>query len=321
MLTLCPTLSARNQFHKAQLSAQRSARRRVEAGRAKQEREQLLGDAPDTAGAHRARRREKLSTSELAVSASGDVTAALRRTHQLMQSELQRSRFAHETLQRSTAALTQLNESYSTLDSLLVSSKSLVSTLVSSQKSDSWYLETTAKILLGTLVWIIFRRIAYGPIWWFLYLPLKWAFRILLALSQSVLSYVGVSAGAKQTPLRSLKVQPSATGRGYTRNPGMPAASVRVGSGGEGARRAQGDPVEEVGRMAEQARRRERGQEPQERSKTQQKDQGMEEAEPPEAQEGETELREREDDEPPNPKKRMWEEPLPEHSEMAKDEL
>lgn len=41
---------------------------------------------------------EKLTQDELELNAAGDVTAALRRTHQLMQAELSRSRFAQETL-------------------------------------------------------------------------------------------------------------------------------------------------------------------------------------------------------------------------------
>jgi protein transport protein SEC20 len=51
---------------------------------------------------------KELSADEVLVNASSDVTAALRRTHQLMQSELSRSRFAQETLEQSTAALADL---------------------------------------------------------------------------------------------------------------------------------------------------------------------------------------------------------------------
>ena len=259
------------------------------------------------------------------LSASGDVTAALRRTHQLMQSELQRSHFAHETLQRSTAALQQLNESYSTLDTLLVSSKSLVSTLVRSQKSDTWYLETAFWILAYTIAWLVFRRIFYGPIRYFFYIPLRLVLHVLLSISQFFVALLVGSSKSKatETPLRSLKIQPSATGRGYTRNPDMPAPSVRVGVGGEGARRAQGDKMDEVGRMAEETREQERGQQ-----SSEQPQQVDESAELPEEEEGQNEeqgegtvLRERMDDEPRNPKKRMWEEPTPPAGERVKDEL
>jgi len=111
------------------------------------------------------------------------VTAALRRTHQLMQSELSRSRFAQETLEQSTAALGDLGEKYSDLNSLLASSRTLVTTLLKSQKSDTWYLETTFYILITTLIWLVFRRWLYGPISWFIIWPLKLLFRIAFAVA------------------------------------------------------------------------------------------------------------------------------------------
>lgn len=43
---------------------------------------------------------EKLSQDELLLNATNDVTAALRETHSLMQIEVSRSQFAHETLRR-----------------------------------------------------------------------------------------------------------------------------------------------------------------------------------------------------------------------------
>ncbi|POS86358.1 hypothetical protein EPUL_000570, partial [Erysiphe pulchra] len=78
-----------------------------------------------------------LSNEEKEINASSDVTAALRRTHDLMANELSRSQFVHDTLKESTEALAQLAETYSTLDSLLLKSKNLVGTLLSSQKSDT----------------------------------------------------------------------------------------------------------------------------------------------------------------------------------------
>ena len=93
--------SAHSHFRKAQLQAKRNA----ELAR-RQERQLLFADVQDGTdkrAAATARRRggagqEKLSQDELAVNASQDVTAALRRTHQLLQSELSRSQFAHDTL-------------------------------------------------------------------------------------------------------------------------------------------------------------------------------------------------------------------------------
>jgi protein transport protein SEC20 len=117
-----------------------------------------------------------------AVAASGDVTAALRRTHQLLQTEVQRSHFAQEIFNESSEAIKQLSVSYNDLDTLLSSSKTLLSTLVTSQKSDTWYLETTLYVLLATIGWLVFRRLLYGPLWWFAWLPLKLAYRMIFVI-------------------------------------------------------------------------------------------------------------------------------------------
>lgn len=89
---------ARVQFRKAQLTAKRSA----EVAKRK-ERELLFaniqeGTESSTSGYGRRKGQEKLSQEELLLNASSDVTAALRRTHNLMSSELERSQFARETL-------------------------------------------------------------------------------------------------------------------------------------------------------------------------------------------------------------------------------
>ncbi|KAF5718505.1 membrane transport protein [Fusarium globosum] len=110
------------------------------------------------------------------VGASANVTNALRRTHDLIQAELARSEFAHETLTESFAALKQLNESYGSLDTMLASSKDLLGTLLRSQKSDTWYLQTTFYMLACTLGWLLFRRLLYGPMWWIVWLPLRLMF-------------------------------------------------------------------------------------------------------------------------------------------------
>src|SRR5436190_22656831 len=84
--------SARRQFRKAQLQAKRNA----EASKRK-ERELLFSGVPDGGGGRR-KGLQKFTHDDLVVNASSDVTAALRRTHQLMQAELSRSQFAQETL-------------------------------------------------------------------------------------------------------------------------------------------------------------------------------------------------------------------------------
>lgn len=92
--------SARSQFRRAQLHAQRNA----EAAKRK-ERELLFesireGTKPVGAFGRRKGGQEKLSQDELLLNATNDVTAALRETHSLMQAEVSRSQFAHETLRK-----------------------------------------------------------------------------------------------------------------------------------------------------------------------------------------------------------------------------
>lgn len=162
--------------------------------------------------------RAGLTHDALVASASEDVTAALRRTHQLMQTELSRSQFAQDTLglippslnlfrkevyvdrsapEQSTAALSSLSESYSTLDTLLASSRSLAASLLRSQKSDTWYLETAFYLLIGTIVWLVFRRILYGPLWWMLWMPLKLMARIIVP----IFAGMGLANSPKSTQL------------------------------------------------------------------------------------------------------------------------
>ncbi|KAH7163034.1 Sec20-domain-containing protein [Dactylonectria estremocensis] len=107
------------------------------------------------------------------VGASSNVTSALRRTHDLIAAELERSEYAHQTLTESSAALKQLNESYTDLDGMLASSKDLLGTLLRSQKSDTWYLQTAMYMLMVTGAWLVFRRILYGPLWWLVWLPVR----------------------------------------------------------------------------------------------------------------------------------------------------
>lgn len=95
-----------------------------------------------------------------------------------MRIEVERSRYAQETLDQSTAALKDLSEHYTSLDDLLASSRTLLSTLIQSQKSDTWYLETALYALVVTIIWLIFRRFFYGPLWWFVWFPFKLTYKV-----------------------------------------------------------------------------------------------------------------------------------------------
>ena len=102
----------------------------------------------------------------------------------------------------------------------------------------------------------------------------------------------------------SLIVKPSATGDFPRIQPNMPAPSVAVGAGGSGAKASQSEHqaqtldkslLEQVGNMVEQS------QQEQQTSSTIKENVGQA-----------TVLKERSSDEPPNPKKRIWEEKPPE---------
>lgn len=107
------------------------------------------------------------------VGASHNVTSSLRRTHDLMAAELARSAYAAQALAESTSALRELDQRYSGLDGMLAASRDLLGTLLRSQKSDTWYLQTALYMLLVTAAWLVFRRLLYGPMWWFVWLPLR----------------------------------------------------------------------------------------------------------------------------------------------------
>ena len=223
--------------------------------------------------------------------------------------------------ENSTKNLATLSESYSNLDTLLSSSKSLVSTLIYSQKSDTWYLETAVYLIIATTGWLIFRRLIYGPGWWLVYLPLRQLWRVSLHIFQIFLGTLSAAAAvaraqnksitpsqssASISPSSSSAQKPTGTG-GIPRFPSdHVASSIRVGGGGHGAKMQRaGQPVhegekslsEEIGQMAVDSQKM---------------------AEKPEPETEGTILRERTaEDGPPNPKKRLWDEPV----ERSKDEL
>ncbi|KAF9892895.1 hypothetical protein FE257_000487 [Aspergillus nanangensis] len=200
----------RGDFRMAQLQAKRNA----EAARRK-ERELLFSRAQS---AERQRQsNEKLTQDEVVLNASNDVTASLRRTHQLMQAELSRSQFAQQTLEQSTTALSSLSESYSSADYIISSTRNLIGSLLRSRKSDTWYLESAFYVLIGTITWLLFRRILYGPLWWLLWIPLKLVVNFVFAVfgaigltSKSVQSSPSdIETPILETPIVNPKVEPN----------------------------------------------------------------------------------------------------------------
>lgn len=277
---------ARSSFRKAQLEAKRNA----DAAKRK-ERELLFSNRSKEGNVTLPARRkgqEKLTQDELTLNASSDVTAALRRTHALLQSNIEQSQFAQQTLNESTEALASLSESYAGLDSLLKSSSGLIKQLIRSNKSDTWYLTTAFYILVMTIGWLVFRRLLYGPLWWLVWQPL----RLLWWLTVIMLTGVGAVSGRKGEVIWAAD---------------RPAVYVPVGAkgGGWGIERPQEPPEADTkakeGKMVDQI------------------SDMMERQDADKARE-ETVLKDRTEKEPPNPKKRMYEQ----HNGRAaqkKDEL
>ncbi|KAI0146565.1 hypothetical protein BJ166DRAFT_67205 [Pestalotiopsis sp. NC0098] len=210
---------------------------------------------------HRLRARVRTARSEMskddqAVASSGDVTSALRRTHDMMAAELSRSDFARRTLQESTQALAQLGESYSSLDVMLSSSRDLLGTLMTSQKSDTWYLQTSFYMLAVTNCWLVFRRLLYGPLWWLVWLPLRLLFRGIVAVTG--LARAGQEDPAAVVPVDVKPVEASMNSEGVHTiqvGQGQPQAAVPAAE-----EKMVVDPgndesmVEEIGRMIDKAR-------------------------------------------------------------------
>ncbi|KAI0025485.1 Sec20-domain-containing protein [Xylariomycetidae sp. FL0641] len=185
--------SCRKRFRKAQIAAKRNLQLAQ-----RQERELLYASfarprsgasSPAPAAPQPRRRyqaRSEMSKEEQMLAANSDVTQSMRRTHDMMAAELAKSDFAHNALKESTTALSQLSEDYSSLDSMLSNSRALMGTLLKSQKSDTWYLRTAFWILASTIVWLIWRRLLWGPFWWLFFLPLKLVFRGVFGVSNAV---------------------------------------------------------------------------------------------------------------------------------------
>lgn len=80
------------EFRHAQLQAKRNAEL------AQRKERELLFSRPQSPPTNQQKSSDKFTQNDLVRNASSDVTAALRRTHNLMRTELSRSTFAQETL-------------------------------------------------------------------------------------------------------------------------------------------------------------------------------------------------------------------------------
>ena len=263
--------NARQTFRRTQIAvkkAEESARRKERDERLRQ-----LGEPPpppqkDTPTSsqtppsqqttRRTKRTDKLTEDDLLVNASGDVLAALRQTHALMASEVERSHFAAEILSNSTRELESLQESYTDLDAMLKTSKGLVTQLMKSNKSDTWYLMSARTFLMVVAAWLVWRRLLWGPTWWLVWLPLK----ILYMTMSVIVRPFGVGRGVEVgDPAVSLSergssiVMPSASKSAEANH----AANIYVGQDPGSDPSKDGSLSQKIGRMVEQAEKVVRG--------------------------------------------------------------
>ncbi|KAK3906797.1 hypothetical protein C8A05DRAFT_29343 [Staphylotrichum tortipilum] len=228
------------------------------------------------------------SSDDATLTASQDITFSLRRTHSLIASSLSQSAFAAQTLAESSAALEELQQSYEGLDGLLARSRELVGTLATAQRSDTWYLQAAVRLLLATLVWLVFRRWVYGPVWWLVWLPVRTGWRV----GKGVVTSSSSAASSSKMQV----VQPGEMG-GRVVGVGEEGAVPTVRIGREEV--AQGDPesmVEKVGRMVEDTLDQREGE----------AEEGGEKTAEDEVEGGGQGIAKDELGDQPNPMKRMW---------------
>ena len=211
--------AARANFRKAQLQAKRTA-----DAEKRKEREQLFADRKQDGQAQSRVRNthEKLTQDELAVRAAEDVTIALRRVHNQLEGELSTSQFAQQTLDESQQALNNLATSYAGTTDLLKTSRGFVGQLVRSNKSDTWFLKTSFYLLAATIIWLIYRRLLYGPMMLLIIWPLKMMWWV------SMKSFGVVLGGRSEATAISMPVPTLSVSRPYVGVGGVP--TNRVGS-------------------------------------------------------------------------------------------
>ncbi|CAD6441608.1 8f9b1653-5774-46e2-a1ca-66041cd2c67b [Sclerotinia trifoliorum] len=314
--------------HRAFLKAEIKAKKTLEAAKVLERQHMLQASLSPSSGRSTpnsierpaARPKSELSKEDKTVNAASDVTLALRRTHEMMAGELEKSQFANDTLRQSTEALAQLNETYSTLDSLLSSSRNLLGTLLRSQKSDTWYLETAFYVLLCTIAWLVFRRLLYGPLWWLVYAPLKLTFYTLFG----IFGIMGSKSGSAVESRISIVSEPAtyATVSATSESVALGNKDIPVIDVGGGNRQSiepeASTMVEEVEHIIDESQH----------YRAPDKEEIIVESvldEP--AQDAQVVLEEEvarsEQSDPGNPKKRMWEEPVEaaKEAERVRDEL
>jgi hypothetical protein len=109
-------------------------------------------------------RHAPVSNDSSLLTAATDVTLALKRTHALLEQELEKSTLSLETLDHSSQTLRQLENKYDAFDGLLRGSKRLIIELESADKWDRWMIYGGLAMFGLTCLWIVYKRIVRGPL-------------------------------------------------------------------------------------------------------------------------------------------------------------
>ncbi|KAK9323465.1 Sec20-domain-containing protein [Lipomyces orientalis] len=144
----------RSSYRKAQLLSRQATLKTQ-----RQERELLFASAKS---------HQRVSTTSTppvsnALRTAEEATAALRRTHQLLEAEVTRSALSLEVLEESNTALKKLTTQYTAFDVLLGTSRRVISVLEQADKWDRIYMLGAMGFLLLVLCWILWRRVFRVP--------------------------------------------------------------------------------------------------------------------------------------------------------------
>ncbi|CAN6605211.1 hypothetical protein TRVA0_002S05270 [Trichomonascus vanleenenianus] len=166
---------ARMRFRRAQIQAKKNGEQNW-----KSQREQLFA-GKEHAAARNDQRNAEMSTEERIIGKSEDITATLRRVHQMAQTEVTKSSLNIEDLETSTRALMDLEKRYTAFDVLLHGSNKLVKHLEQADRWDRIYMIASLSFLALTLAWVVWRRILRMPV-----MLLLWAFARMIGLANFI---------------------------------------------------------------------------------------------------------------------------------------
>src|SRR5208282_2747118 len=132
---------ARSSFRKLLLQASKtlSQSRHIQASEALfQSQSTQVQSSPLDSNTTLRQRHAPVSNDSSLLTAANDVTLALKRTHALLEQELEKSTLSLETLEHSSQTLRQLENKYDVFDMLLRGSKRLIVELERADKWDRW---------------------------------------------------------------------------------------------------------------------------------------------------------------------------------------